>query len=76
MPTIISREHRHHTATPDPQRTELPARIARLATLAPDQIEAGLTWLATRRPDIFDAVIQAARTWDDGHLPPPAPTVV
>ena len=41
-------------------------RIDRLVVLASDQIEAGLTWLAGQCPDIFDAVIDAARTWNDG----------
>jgi hypothetical protein len=37
-------------------------RIDRLAVLASGQIEAALTWLAGQWPDVFDAVINAART--------------
>jgi hypothetical protein len=63
MTIIMSNRHLHHATGPDMLRM----RIDRLAVLASDQIEAGLTWLAGQRPDIFDAVIKAARTWDDGQ---------
>jgi hypothetical protein len=64
MNDIISAPHCRHTTTPGALRI----RISRLAALAPDQIEAGLTWLAGRHPDIFDAVMAAARNWDDGQV--------
>jgi glutathione S-transferase len=65
MNDIISNPYPRHTATPGALRT----RIGRLAALAPDQIEAGLTWLAGRHPDIFDAVMAAALNWDDRQVP-------
>ena len=63
MTIIMSNRHLHHATALDLLRV----RIDRLAVLASDQIEAGLTWLAGQCPDIFDAVINAARTWDDGR---------
>jgi hypothetical protein len=63
MTFIMSNHHLHHATGPD----LLQIRIDRLAALASDQIEAGLTWLAGQCPDIFDDVINAARTWDDDH---------
>jgi hypothetical protein len=63
MTIIMSNRHLHHATGPDLLRI----RIDRLAVLASDQIEAGLTWLAGHCPDSFDAVIKAARTWDDGR---------
>lgn len=38
-------------------------QLARLQDLAPDQIEAGLMWLAGHDPEIFSATLDAARTW-------------
>lgn len=38
----------------------------RLDRLAPDQIAAGLEWLAARHPRIFTALLDAAETWDNG----------
>jgi hypothetical protein len=72
MTIIMSNRHLHHATGPDLLRI----RIDRLAVLASDQIEAGLTWLAGHRPDIFDAVIDAARTWDDGQAGEPAVPIV
>jgi hypothetical protein len=69
MTIIMSNRHLHHATRPDMLRL----RIDRLAVLANDQIEAGLTWLAGHRPDIFDAVVNAARTWDDGQAWGPVP---
>jgi hypothetical protein len=63
MTIIMSNRHLHHATGPDLLRI----RMDRLAVLASDQIEAGLTWLASQCPGIFDAVINAARTWDDGR---------
>jgi hypothetical protein len=63
MTFIMSDRHLHHATKPELLRH----RIDRLAALANDQIEAGLTWLADRHPGIFDAVINAGRTWDDGQ---------
>jgi hypothetical protein len=63
MTIIMSNRHLHHATAPDLLRI----RIDRLAVLASDQIEAGLTWLAGKCPDAFDAVIKAARAWDDGR---------
>lgn len=63
MTIIMSNRHLHHATGPDLLRV----RIDRLAVLASDQIEAGLTWLAGQCPDIFDEVINAARSWDDGQ---------
>ena len=47
-----------HAATHD--------RLDQIRSLAPDQVEAGLAWLARNDPPIFDATLQAALTWDDG----------
>jgi hypothetical protein len=63
MTFIMSDRHLHHATKPELLRL----RIDRLAVLANDQIEAGLTWLAARHPGIFDAAINAARSWDDGQ---------
>jgi hypothetical protein len=41
-------------------------RLDQIRSLAPDQVEAGLAWLARNDPLIFDATVQAALTWDDG----------
>jgi hypothetical protein len=64
MTIIMSNRHLHHATGPELLRI----RIDRLAVLASDQIEAGLTWLAGQRPHVFDAVINAAHAWDDGRL--------
>ena len=40
-------------------------RLSRLNSLSPDQIEAGLSFLAGFSPVIFDLMIDAARTWTD-----------
>jgi hypothetical protein len=63
MTLIMSDRHLHHASKPESLRI----RIDRLAPLAADQIEAGLIWLAGHCPDIFDAVVHAALTWDDGQ---------
>jgi hypothetical protein len=34
--------------------------------LSPDQVEAALAFLARYDGDIFDAVIEAGETWNDG----------
>jgi hypothetical protein len=41
----------------------------RIGLLAPDQVTAGLEWLATHEPHIFRAVVRAAEIWDDGTAP-------
>ena len=64
MTIIMSNRHVHHATGPDLLRI----RIDRLAVLACDQIEAGLTWLAGQCPETFDAVINAARTWEGGRI--------
>jgi len=64
MTFIMSDRHLHHATKPELLRH----RIDQLAALANDQTEVGLTWLAARHPSIFDAVINAARTWDDGQV--------
>lgn len=69
MTFIMSNRHLHHATGSEMLRM----RIDRLAVLASDQIEAGLTWLAGRCPDVFDAVVKAARTWDDGQACDPVP---
>ena len=63
MTIIMSNRHLHHATDPEMLRM----RIDQLAVLASDQIEAGLAWLAGQSPDIFDAVVNAALAWDDGH---------
>jgi hypothetical protein len=68
MAIIMSNRHLHHATGPDLLRI----RTDRLAALACDQIEAGLTWLAGHSPHIFGAVINAARTWDDGRVEDPS----
>jgi hypothetical protein len=40
-------------------------RLDQIRSLAPDQVEAGLAWLARNDPLVFDATLQAARTWGD-----------
>jgi hypothetical protein len=40
--------------------------LFRLHDLTPDQIEAGLMWLAGYDPEVFSATLDAARTWDSG----------
>jgi hypothetical protein len=72
MSIIMSDRHLHHATGPEMLRI----RIDRLAALASDQIEAGLTWLAGQHPGIYDAVINAARTWDDGQAWDPAPVPI
>ena len=72
MTFIMSNRHLHHATNPELLRI----RVDRLAALANDQIEAGLTWLASRHPGIFDSVLNAARTWDDGHSLDPIATSI
>lgn len=48
------------------QRVAIHDRLDQIRSLAPDQVEAGLAWLARNDPLVFDATLQAARTWDDG----------
>jgi hypothetical protein len=48
------------------QRVATRDRLDQIRSLAPDQVEAGLAWLARNDPLIFDATVQAALTWDDG----------
>lgn len=64
MNDIISRPQRVHTHDP----SNILTRIGQFHALAPDQAEAGMTWLAARHPVIFDAAISAARIWDDGQF--------
>lgn len=42
------------------------ARIARARRLSPDQVEVALAFLARYDGDTFNAVIEAAETWNDG----------
>jgi hypothetical protein len=53
-----------------------PRRLDQIQSLAPDQVEAGLAWLARNDPPTFDATIQAGRTWDDGTPAEPEPYCV
>jgi hypothetical protein len=48
------------------QRVAIHDRLDQIHSLAPDQVEAGLAWLARNDPLIFDATLEAARSWDDG----------
>ena len=48
------------------QRVAIHDRLDQIRSLAPDQVEAGLAWLARNDPLVFDATLQAARIWDDG----------
>lgn len=41
----------------------------RLARLAPDQVTAGLEWLAAYHPRTFADLLDAAETWDSGAVP-------
>jgi hypothetical protein len=50
------------------QRTPDRAIRERLGRLTADQIEAGMVFLSGYDPDLFDLVVHAARTWDDGEL--------
>jgi hypothetical protein len=69
MTTIISQQ-------------QVSRRLRRLNSLSPDQIGAGLSFLAGFSPVIFDLMIDAARTWTDdaetylARLRDPAPTPV
>ena len=65
MNDIISSQRRLHT----PIRSRGTIR-ARLSLLSPDQVEAGMSWLAGYDPAIFDAVIDAAQSWNDGLASP------
>ena len=53
------------TAIFSEQRAATHDRLDQIRSLAPDQVEAGLAWLARNDPQTFDATLQAARTWDD-----------
>jgi hypothetical protein len=44
--------------------SEIRGRLDRLETLAPDQMSAGMSWLAGYSADVFEAVLAAAETWD------------
>ena len=61
---------RGHTPTATRSQQEardgIRERLDRLRAIAPDQVEAGLAWLAGYHPVVFDAVLDAAETWDDG----------
>lgn len=48
------------------QRVATRDRLDQIRSLAPDQVEAGLAWLARNDPLTFDATLRAALTWDDG----------
>jgi hypothetical protein len=63
MTLIMSNRHLHHATNPELLRV----RIDRLAALANDQIEAGLTWLGRPSSRTIDAGGNAARVWDDGQ---------
>jgi hypothetical protein len=60
MPDIMT--DRRDPRTPDQAIRE------RLGRLTADQIEAGMVFLSGYDPDLFDLVVHAARTWDDGAL--------
>jgi hypothetical protein len=45
-------------------------RLSQLNDLTPDQVEAGLAWLAGFAPAAFDSAIEIARTWDASPTPP------
>jgi len=49
------------------QRTGDHDRLARFHALAPDQVEAGMSWLANHNPAVYSATIDAALVWDDGE---------
>jgi len=59
--TIISRPRRKL-----PSPSVIQARIARARRLSPDQVEVGLIFLAGYDSDIFNDVMEAAETWNDG----------
>lgn len=61
MESIISRPCREVTPS-----WAIEGRIARARRLSPDQVEAALAFLARYDGDIFDAVIEAGETWNDG----------
>lgn len=48
------------------QRVPIHDHLDQIRSLAPDQVEAGLAWLARNDPLVFDATLRAARIWDDG----------
>lgn len=47
-------------------RQQINRRLDRFNNLAPDQIAAGLSFLARYSPETFDLVMDAAEIWDDG----------
>lgn len=61
METIFSRPRR-----PLPPDSVIRDRLARVARLTPDQIEAGLAFLAGCDDRTFNAIVEAAEAWDDG----------
>jgi hypothetical protein len=60
MQTIISRPARQL-----PSDSVVRGRLARLDRLTPDQVEAALVFLAGCDNGTFNAIVEAAETWDD-----------
>jgi hypothetical protein len=52
----------------DQSAQRIPAQVIRerLGRLTSDQLEAGMLFLSGYDPDLFDLVVHAAQTWDDG----------
>jgi hypothetical protein len=58
MPHIITDQR--------PPRTSAQAIRERLAQLTSDQMEAGLVFLSGYDPALFELVVHAGQSWDDG----------
>jgi len=61
----------------DQRAPRIPVQAIReqLVQLTSDQLEAGMVFLSGYDPALFDLVIHAARTWDDGSIPDPVAVV-
>ena len=64
MTAILPKQRTARPAIPSSE--SLQKRGDQLRELTPDQIEAGLNWLAGYDPAAFDSAIEIARTWDEG----------
>jgi hypothetical protein len=53
----------------DQRAPRIPVQVIRerLGRLTSDQLEAGLVFLSGYDPVLFDIVVHAAQTWDDGN---------
>jgi hypothetical protein len=61
----------------DQRASRIPVQAIReqLGQLTSDQLEAGMVFLSGYDPALFDLVVHAAQTWDDGSIPDPVTAV-